>query len=106
MSHSSKEQYPFVFVNEDGSVREVTILERLYLQTKYSGGDGERPNIKTKYSEKNGWGKISGFCYRKAVPGNIEIQKVVEDTNKEAIESEIRRIQARGYEIDLAGIIM
>ncbi len=104
MNHSSREKYPFVFVNEHGSVREVTILEKLYLQTKYSGGDGDRPYIKTKYSEKDGWGKISGFCYRKAVPGNIEIQKVVEETNKEAIESEIRRIKALGYEIDLTGI--
>ena len=104
MSDGSKEKYPFVFVNEDGSVREVTILEKLYLQTKYSGSDGERPYIKTKYFEKNGWGKISGFCYRKAIPGNIEIQKVVEETNKEAIESEVRRIKALGYEIDLTGI--
>ncbi len=104
MSPSSKEKYPFVFVNEDGSVREVTILEKLHLQTKYSGGDGDRPHIKTKYSEKDGWGKISGYCYRKAVPGNIKIQKIVEEANKEAIESEIRRIKALGYEIDLTGI--
>jgi len=104
MSHSSIEKYPFVFVNEDGSAREVTILEKLFLQTKFSGGDGARPYIKTKYSEKDGSGKISGFCYRRVLPGNIEIREVVEETSKEAIESEIRRIRALGYEIDLTGI--
>jgi hypothetical protein len=104
MSPDSKGDYPFVFVNDDGSVREVTILEKLYLQTKYSGGDGDRPYIKIKYSEKNGWGEMSGFCYRAAVPGNVEVHQTVEAVSKEAIESEIRRLRALGYEIDLTGI--
>ena len=104
MSPSSKENYLFVYVNEDGSVREVTIPEKLYLQTKYSGGDGERPYIKIRYSDQTPDGRIAGFCYRDAVPGNIEIQQVVEEATKEAIESEIRSIQEWGYEIDLTGI--
>ncbi len=92
MSHNSKEKYRFVYVNEDGSVREVTMLEKLYLQTKYSGGDGARPYIKITYSDKTPDGRIAGFCYRNAVPRNIEIQQVVEEATKEAIESQIRRI--------------
>lgn len=104
MSQGSKGKYPVVFVSEDGSAREVTILEKLYLQTKYAGGDGDRPYIKNKYTDKDGWGKISGFCYRKGVPGDIEIQEIVDEINSEAVELEIRRIHAMGYEIDLTGL--
>ncbi len=96
--------YNFVYVNEDGSVREVTVLEKLYLQTKYSGGDGDRPYIKSKYSEKDGWGKLSGFCYRTAIPGSREIKRIENTVRKEQIEREITRIRKMGYEIDLTGI--
>ncbi len=70
--------YLFVFVNADGTVREVSADEREYLQTPFAGSDGARPYIKTEFLQKDGWGSIAGFCFRSAVPNNVP---VVADSN-------------------------
>jgi hypothetical protein len=97
--------YKCVYVRKDSSVREISILEKIYLQTKYSGSDGDRPYIKTSYYEKNVLGDISGFCYR----SNIPIDKIIEPYNpsisKNEIEEEIKRIKKMGYEIEMKGIV-
>lgn len=67
--------FAFVYVNKDGSVRELTWDEREYLETPFHGADSGRPYIKTTYEQLDGLGCISGFCYRTSVPGQIDIAR-------------------------------
>ena len=41
----------FVYVEEDGSARELSAEERDYLNTEFQGADGGRPYIKCWYRE-------------------------------------------------------
>jgi hypothetical protein len=66
--------YPYVYVNVDGSARELHPDESDYLETPFSPGDGARPYVKGSYSQRNGWGEISGFLKRSELPSEIVIQ--------------------------------
>ena len=66
----------FVYVNQDGSVRELSLDEREYLSQDFHPGDGGRPYIKSSYESQDGWGSISGFVLRKRVPGRIVVEPV------------------------------
>ncbi len=65
--------FPYVWVNPDGSAREVHPNERILLETPFQGGDGGRPYIKSRYSQKNGWGELEGFLKRSKLPRGTEI---------------------------------
>ena len=65
--------YPIVYVNEDGSAREVTLDERMVLQTPFHPADGGRPWVKGSYDQRDGWGKLAGFCHRSAIPDDVSI---------------------------------
>jgi predicted metal-dependent hydrolase len=65
----------FVYVNDDGSVRELTPEERDYLNTEFHPNDGNRPYIKDRYRDRTPDGKLSGFLLRKRVPRGIPISK-------------------------------
>jgi len=69
----------FVYVNQDGSVRELSRDERKYLSQDFHPGDGGRPYIKTSYESQDGWGSISGFLPRKRVPGQVLVEPVNPD---------------------------
>ena len=45
-----------VYVNEDGSVRELTEAEKKYVDTEFSPLDGARPCVKSRYSDRTAWG--------------------------------------------------
>jgi len=66
--------YPYVYVNADGTARELHADECDYLETPFSPGDGARPYVKGSYSQRNGWGEISGFLKRSELPSEIVIQ--------------------------------
>ena len=68
--------FEFVYVNQDGSARELSPDERGYLSTKFSGFDGGRPYIKTGYESRDGWGSLSGFILRRLVPDRITVEPV------------------------------
>src|SRR5689334_767250 len=55
---AKSEPYPYVYVNDDGSVRELHPSERIYLETSFSPFDGARPYTKDSYVMKDGWGSI------------------------------------------------
>jgi hypothetical protein len=61
--------YPYIYVNTDGTARELHLSERRYLETKFTGGDGAAPYIKAEYVQRNGWGEISGYLKRSSLPG-------------------------------------
>ena len=68
--------FPYVYVNQDGSVRELSPNEQKYLSTDFHGADGGRPYIKPKYETKNAWGSLSGYLERRRVPGRVAIAPV------------------------------
>ena len=72
--------YPYVHVNHDGSVRELSPDEKAFLETPFLPGDGGRPAIKSSYESKNGWKSIMGFCKREFIPAHLEIQPYEEKT--------------------------
>jgi hypothetical protein len=65
----------YVFVEDDGTVRELTAAEREYLGREYDPTDGARPYVKRRYWSRTPDGKMHGFMYRFDVPGYIRILK-------------------------------
>lgn len=61
-----------VYVNEDGSVRELTEAERAHVETEFSPLDGARPYIKSSYRDRTAWG-IQGYLPRAEVPESVFI---------------------------------
>src|SRR4029077_10971884 len=45
-----------VYVNEDGSVRELTEAEKKYVDAEFSPLDGARPYVKSRYTDRTAWG--------------------------------------------------
>ena len=70
---ASLEPYPYVFVEDDGSVRELHLEERKYLETPFSPFDGGRPYTKEDYESRDGWKSIKGFCLRAKIPDGMHI---------------------------------
>lgn len=73
--NTNKEKFEYVYVEKDGTVRELDNEEIEYLQTEFKLGDGARPYIKSNYEQLAPDKKISGFLQRSKVPENIEIIK-------------------------------
>jgi len=69
-------QFEYVYVNQDGTIREVSPNERKYLSEEFSPCDGGRPYIKGSYDALDGWGSKSGFMPRSMIPSNLEVQPV------------------------------
>src|ERR1043166_8778125 len=61
-----------VYVNEDGSVRELTGAEKTYVSTQFSPLDGARPHIKSRYLDWTTWG-IQGYLPGAEVPRGVAI---------------------------------
>ena len=70
---ASIEPYPYVFVENDGSVRELHSEEQKYLETPFSPFDGGRPYTKEDYESRDGWKSIKGFCPRAKIPDGMLI---------------------------------
>ncbi len=86
-----KEQEPnskFVYVNQDGSARELSPAEQGYLEEEFMGGDSGRPYIKSSYDSVDGWGSQSGFIDARKVPTDISILPV--HPNYDVLEKELR----------------
>lgn len=81
-----KPGFRFVYVNQDGSVRELSPAEQTYLSKEFSGGDSGRPYIKSSYKSRDGWGSLSGFIERGKVPARIKISAVHPDFDARAKE--------------------
>ena len=68
--------FKYVYVELDGSVRELYNDEVEYLKEEFHPNDGNRHYIKYKYKELTPSGKISGFIRRRRVPSHITIRPV------------------------------
>jgi hypothetical protein len=62
-----------VYINEDGSARELTEAEKRYVDTEFSPFDGARPYIKSHYSQRTPLGEIKGYLLRSEVPDRVAI---------------------------------
>jgi hypothetical protein len=65
--------YPYIYVNADGTARELHAAERVWLETEFKGGDGAAPNVKDSYEERNGWGELNGYLAREALPAGTPV---------------------------------
>jgi len=65
--------YKYVYVEDDGSAREIASDEKEHLETKYHPADGASPYIKLRYESLNGWGNLAGYLPRRQLPKNIMI---------------------------------
>lgn len=62
------EEFDYVFINEDGTAREITEAEKAFLSEKFHPNDGARPYIKSTYEQVNLENRISGFLKRNKLP--------------------------------------
>ncbi len=65
--------YKYIYIEDDGSAREIAPDEIEYLETKFHPADGARPYIKLQYESLNGWGNLAGYLPRRQLPKNILI---------------------------------
>ena len=66
--------FRFVFVNDDGSVRELDADERAYLDADHHPADGGRPYVKLRYASRTPDGRLGGYLERRRVPPRISIE--------------------------------
>ena len=93
--------YPYIYVNADGTARELHTAERAYLETEFTGGDGAMPSIKDSYDERNGWGEITGYLKRAALPAGTPVADApAEDPHRPLGRSEyIAWLRGKGVEV-------
>ena len=95
--------YPYVQVNDDGTVRELRAEERSFLETRFSPGDGGRPAVKESYRSKNGWGSVRGFCRRDKIPSDIEIlsaePKSPSISLEKSLQKQLDEIKKLGFQV-------
>jgi hypothetical protein len=65
--------YPYIYINTDGTARELHADERAWLETEYALGDGAMPSIKDSYEGRNGWGELNGYLARAALPAGTPV---------------------------------
>ena len=68
--------YPYVYVQDDGSFRELEADERSYLEEAFHPGDGARPYVKSSYGERTPGGNLRGFLRRSLLPESLRSGQV------------------------------
>jgi hypothetical protein len=63
----------FIYVNEDGTARDLTVDEKDYLNTRFHAADGARPYIKSRYRQLTPDRKISGYLLRSRLPPSVPV---------------------------------
>ena len=61
---SQLDPYPYVYMKNDGSCRELLDEEKRYLEEEFYPADGDRPYIKFRKSSRTPDGHLSGFIKR------------------------------------------
>jgi hypothetical protein len=95
--------YLYVFVNDNGSIRELHEAERRHLETPYDPTDGARPYVKKSFQDRNALGNPKGYCLRSKIPANAAILEApAEDptsiTLDRFLKEEIRLAEENGFE--------
>jgi hypothetical protein len=92
---------PYVYVEGDGTAREIHADERTYLETEFDWADGARPYIKSNYKQRDGGGELSGYLKRSKLPVGTSIKPApAEDPHSPLIRAEyIEDLRAKGLEV-------
>ncbi len=89
-AESPADPYPYVYVESDGTARELHFGEREYLETPYHQADGGRPYVKRGYEARDGWGDLAGFYLRAQLPQGTAVGSAPTDNpSKPMSESEL-----------------
>ncbi len=75
-SEAKNKPYPYVYVEDTGTYRELSEEEQEYLQESFHPNDGNRPYVKFRYFTKTPDGKLRGYCKRTKVPHNLKAGEV------------------------------
>ena len=67
------EPFPYVYIDAEGTARELHAAERACLEKRFKGGDGAMPYVKSTYEERDGWGELSGYLLRGELPAGTAI---------------------------------
>jgi hypothetical protein len=70
-NESLKDPYPYVYVNDDGSWRELQDYEKSYLEERFHPCDGARPYVKFRFYSKTAEGRLCGFLRRSKLPRGL-----------------------------------
>ena len=71
---SARDPARYVWVEDDGSARELTRDEAEYIGTEFVPSDGGRPYIKSRYGSRTPDGRLSGFLARSALPAHVAVR--------------------------------
>lgn len=74
--------FEYVYVNDDGTVRELYDHEIEYLKEEFHPTDGARPYIKSRYSSVAPDKRMSGFIQRNRIPKKVSIQNIDKQRSK------------------------
>ncbi|WP_395753195.1 hypothetical protein [Prosthecobacter sp.] len=92
--------FEYVYVNQDGSVRELAEDERSYLSQDFDPCDGGRPYVKSHYQARDGWESLSGFLLRRQVPAGLQIEPVDPDYRASSLTPEdLRQIHEQSGDV-------
>ena len=94
--------YPYVYMEKDGSARELHPDERKSLEEEFEGGDGNRPYVKKHHDSRDGWGSLAGFCRRDALPASLSVGAApAENPNRPMGREEFAKfLRERGMELE------
>jgi hypothetical protein len=97
----SDRPYPYVYVEADGTARDLHAGERAYLETEFEGADGARPYIKGTYQQRDGGGDLSGYLKRSKLPAGVLVRPApLDDPSKPLNRDEyIDSLRAKGEEV-------
>ena len=66
--------FAYVFVEDDGSARELASDEREYLGTEFHPADGGRPYVKDGYESRTPDGRLGGYLHRVRLPPHVPLR--------------------------------
>ncbi len=67
--------YPYVYMEEDGTARELHAAERAYLETRFEGGDGAQPYVKWRYRSRTPVARSrAGYLERSGLPRKLSVK--------------------------------
>lgn len=67
--------FEYVYVNDDGTVRELTDAEKRRLSTEFERGDSRRPYVKLRYESRDDLGRLRGFLKRRQLPVGVPVDE-------------------------------
>ena len=71
-SEARKTTYPYVWVEDDGTYRELTLEDRDYLEESFHPADSGRPYVKHSLYQRTPDGLIGGFLKRSKLPRGLQ----------------------------------